>query len=258
MTKRSKLNLFLGSVLVLLSACGRYQQSNNAMVTPTALPSATPLPTGIVPDTPGHTDPIDEVANTWTTGATTIFRPVSDEVFNRWVSLHPVQPKDVLINVDLKKASNKSTYYGQVRIRYKSGGQTYQATLKVANTTYDNKDFYMYNYWFNYQGKSVFSGFFDDSVGAIVLVINKVVDLGDGAGATDVGGEVWFKNYGASWAGYYEGSGWSVVMPCWFRSIGPYNCQSASVMTKSSLYPDMGYEKLGDFTNLNKAKAFGN
>lgn len=259
MRTKVKLLLFtVAAIAVFASGCGKYKQSGSSGPVETVIPTPTPLPTGTVPSTPGHADPVEEASQTWTTGATSIFKPVSTEIFNQWVAFHPVEPKDVVINVALTKASGKSTYYGTVKIRYKSGGVTYQANLDADNFTYDNKDFYMYNYWFNYQGKTVFSGFFDDSVGGIVLIINNSVDLGDGAGATDLSGEVWFKNYSASWAGYYAGSGWSVVMPCWFREIGPYVCQSAPVMTKSALYPDSGYQKLGTFTNLNKQKAFGN
>lgn len=250
--------LTMSTLASLVSGCGKYKQAASSDPIATATATPTPTPTGTVPETPGNSDPITDPTQTYTSGATTKFTPVSTDVFNQWVAYHPVEPKDVLINVNLTKAANKSKYYGTVKIRYTSGGTTYQGTLKVDNTTYDNKDFYMYNYWFNYQGKQVFSGFFDDTVGGIVLIINGSNDLGDGAGATELSGEVWFKNYTASWAGYYEGSGWSVTMPCWFRSIGPYNCQASAVMTKSSLYPSNGYTKLGTFSNLNQAKAFAN
>ncbi|MEY4616913.1 MAG: hypothetical protein RJB66_1873 [Pseudomonadota bacterium] len=256
-----KLLLFIVPALAIFaSGCGKYKQSasTDPMATATPTTTPTPLPPGSIPETPGNSVPVTEPSAIFSTGATTKFTPVSTQVFNQWVAYHPVEPKDVLINVALTKATNKKTYYGTVKIRYTSGGNTYQGNLKVDNTTYDNKDFYMFNYWFNYQGKNVFSGFFDDTVGGIVLIINNSTDLGDGQGATELSGEVWFKNYTASWAGYYEGSGWSVSMPCWFRSIGPYNCQTTPVMTKSALYPNNGYQKLGTFTNLNQAKAFAN
>jgi hypothetical protein len=256
MKQSQRLFLILPLLLALVSGCGKYSKNaDSGMPMPTSSP--TPYPTGTPPPTPGHTDPVDP-ATVWTTGGSAAFVPVNNEVFNKWVSGHPVEPKNVMINVKLTKASGKSTYYGTVKIRYQSNGQTFEATLKADNTTYDNKDFYMYNYWFNFSGKKVFSGFFDDTIGGIVLVVDQNVDLGDGGGSTEIGGEVWFRNYQASWAGYAEGGAWSVVLPCWFRTIGPYNCQSNIVMTKTSLYPTDTYQKLGDFTNMNKQKAFGN
>jgi hypothetical protein len=89
------------------------------------------------------------------------------------------------------------------------------------------------------------------------LVINQNVDLGDGGGASEIGGSVWYKNFVKSFASYYEGAAWAAaVLPCWFRTLGPYDCRSFTVMDKSALIPNTGYVKLGTFKNIIKLKAF--
>ncbi len=260
MRSQVKLLLFVLSALaVFASGCGKYKNTGGvAPDTGTIIPQPTNNPTGTIPGTPGHTDTLDPATNVWTTGGSAPFKPVDNTTFNKWVGGYPVDPQNAMINVNLKKAANNVTYYGDVKIRYTDNGTTYESTLTSGSTIYDGKDFSMYNYWFDQQGKKVFSGFFDDKVGAIVLVVDQYLDLGDGGGASEIGGEVWFKNFGASWASYDQGGSWSIVLPCWFRTIGPYDCRSSSVMTKSSLYPTDGYEKLGDFSNMNKLKAFAN
>lgn len=250
----SKQLLFITAAAALF-LCGCGKKFTNNEQTPIAPPVNNP--TGIIPGTPGHADEIvDPTDGVWSTGGSAVFKPASYELFNQWVSAHPVEPQNALINVNLVKATGKATYYGEVKIRYQHAGNTYEATLSSGSTSYKNQDFYQYNSWFQNQGQTVFSGFFEDKVGAIVLVINQFLDLGDGGGASQIGGEVWFKNFTASWATYDQGGSWSVVLPCWFRSIGPFDCRSEPVMKKTSLYPTDRYQKLGTFSNMNKLKAF--
>jgi hypothetical protein len=257
---RSSFKVFLfilTAITFVVTGCGKKRTSGDLPPTDT-IPLATPNPDGIIPGTPGHADTLDPAVNVWSTGGSAVFQPVNNSTFSTWVSSHPVEPMNPLINVRLKKVANKNTYQGEVKIRYQHNGTTYEATLKSGTGTYDGDDYYKYNYWFNYQGKKVFSGFFEDKVGAIILVVDQYLDLGDGGGATEIGGEVWFKNFQTSWAQYDEGGSWSVVLPCWFRTTGPYDCRSDSVIYKTSLYPNNGYQKLGEFSNMNKVKAFDN
>ncbi len=227
---------------------------------PEPIPTTVPVARdGVVPDIPDTTDPLNPGANVWSSGGSAAFIPVSNSVFDTWVNGHPVEPQNALINVSLTPASGKGTYYGTVKIRYQHSGVTYEATLKSGSETYGGNDYYKYNYWYNNGEKKVFSAFFEDRVGAIVLIIDQYIDLGDGGGATMVGGEVWFKNFTGSWANYDEGAGWAdAVLPCWFRTIGPYDCRSHSIINKTSLVPSEGYQKLGRFSNMDKLKAFGN
>ncbi len=250
-----KHTLFIfAAAALILSGCGSKYKSEPQ--TTDSLPPSDEVIDGIIPGTPGHSSVIDPADGIWSSGGSALFKPASYELFNQWVSAHPVEPQQALINVNLVKASDKNTYYGEVKIRYQHNASTYEATLRSGTSSYDGVDFYKYNYWFKSQNQTVFSGFFEDKVGAIVLVVNRTLDLGDGGGSSQIGGEVWFKNFTASWAAYDQGGAWSVVLPCWFRSIGPYDCRSNSVMNKSNLYPTNGYQKLGTFSNMNKLKAF--
>lgn len=250
----SKQYLFI-TVATVLFLCGCGKKFTNNEQSPIAPPIDNPI--GVIPGTPGHADDVvDPTDGVWSSGGTAVFKPASYELFNQWVSAHPVEPQNALINVNLVRASGKATYYGEVKIRYQHSGNTYEATLRSGTSGYKGQDFYQYNYWFQNQGQTVFSGFFEDKVGAIVLVVNNFLDLGDGGGASQISGEVWFKNFTSSWATYDQGGSWSVVLPCWFRSIGPFDCRSESVMKKNSLYPTDRYQKLGTFSNMNKLKAF--
>lgn len=209
------------------------------------------------PNVPGAPGAVENSWNgsTWASGATAKLNVVSNELFNKWVASHPVDPKDIVINVNIGEVPNRGTYVGEVKLRYVHNGQSYEATLKSHTETYNGADYFMYNKFFASGGKQVFSGFFEDDYGAIVLVIDGDNDLGDGQGASEYSGSIWFKNFTKSLASYYEGAGYSAaVLPCWFREIGPYDCRSNAVMTKAALYPDR-YEKLGSFTGLNRIKA---
>lgn len=248
---KTKALLVLISAALLGVGCAQSKKSSGGANEPVAQPV---LP-AYIPGAPGYIEN-NYSNNTWTQGGTATLNIVSDYVFNRWVQSHPVEPENVLINVNVGEVPNRGTYAGEVKIRYTHNGQEYEATLKSGTQTYEGVDDYTYNKFFQFEGKEVFSGFFEDNYGAIVLVVDKNNDLGDGGGATEVGGSIWFKNFTVSRASYYEGASWSVVLPCWFRSIGPYNCQSSTVINKSGLYPDGGYEKLGSFNGLNVIKAF--
>lgn len=57
----------------------------------------------------------------------TTFKPVSNDVFNKWVSSHPVDAQNAMINIHLNKAIGKSTYFGTVKLRYQHNGTTYEA-----------------------------------------------------------------------------------------------------------------------------------
>jgi len=253
MVARLKQLLFIISVITLvLGGCGKKYKSADPTSTPTPIEN----PDGIIPGTPGHSTIVDPTIGVWSSGGAAVFKPTSTEIFNKWVSKHPVEPQNPLINVNLVNASGKSTYYGEVRIRYQHSGSIYEATLSSGASSYKGQDFYKYNYWFQNAGQNVFTGFFEDNIGSIVLVINKYIDLGDGGGASEIGGEVWFKNFTSSWSTYDQGGSWSVVLPCWFRSIGPFDCRSSSVMDKTALYPTNNYQKLGSFSNMSKLKAF--
>jgi hypothetical protein len=112
-----------------------------------------------------------------------------------------------------------------------------------------------FNQWFMFNGKRVFHAFFQDSYGAVMLVIDNGIDLGDGGGLTIVSGSIWYKNFQVVQAVQSSEK-------CWFiRSPWPYECRAFVgagdvINTTSAVYPDNGYRKLGTFTGLDKPRAF--
>lgn len=246
--------LSMMSVLILFQNC-----SNHSFVPIDGLFDKVTVSPDIHTGMPGAAGTANNNYNgvSYESGATAPFKIVSSAVFNSWVATHPVDPTNVYLNVNIKEVANHNgAYVGEVKIHYQHNNATdYEATLTSHTETYNNADYYMYNKFATIDGKSVFTGFFEDSIGAVVLVIDKSNDQGDGGGATQIGGSIWFKNFQKSFATYDAGSSWSIVLPCWFRTLGPYDCHSDTVNDKSSVTPSNGYELLGTFNNLDRIKA---
>jgi hypothetical protein len=190
--------------------------------------------------------------------------------------------------VKLKEISTDANQYaGTVFISYFDNGRYYTAEFTTndqnnpgSGTQFPGWNHAFYNNWFTWQGKPVFHGFFADSYGAIMLVIDDMIDLGDGGGAAQLSGSIWFKNYPNNQAQPNPQS-----IPCWYITAGPYDCRTLLVPggwgsdgiigPVSALTPDQskywtsrsshpyheedprrGWRKLGSFTKLDKAKAF--
>ncbi len=249
--------LVLTSLLLLFIGvgCAKKSSNKNPVVAATPIPTDSPYVDATIPGAPGSVDSVYSGA-TYSKGATTDFHIVNDDEFNIFVATHPVEPENVVINIDLKEVPTRGAFAGTVKIHYQSSGKDYEAQLKSGTKSYDGKDYFMYNKFFTHNGKKVFTGLFEDTVGAIALVFDNTVDLGDGAGPSQLSGSVWYKNYTKAMATYDAGAGWSVVLPCWFRTIGPYDCRNNIVMNKTGIVPDSnGYRKLGTFSNVNRIKA---
>lgn len=247
--------------LVLLSMLAGIGCSPNKIET--AAPPSTPLT-----ENPDTTD-----ATTTTTGGgtgggltskssgdTVTFTPVDLETFNDYVGTHPLNsPKNIKIAVNLKN-NGSLRFYGSVKIFYEDTGKTWTGLFesqKGKNTSIDSlKDndvmVSVFNYWFKKDSNVVFSGLYQDDKGAIVLVVDKTLDQGDGQGGGYVSGSVYFRNFAQSKVPQ------SSYRKCWFIYDGPYDCRTETVMKKTGLYPteDEGYRKLGTFSGLSKNKAF--
>lgn len=261
-----KKHLLLLTVLALITGVGCNSKKNEVASETTPVVTTTTetgTPAG------GGTDG----GLTATGGDTVTFVPVSFSIFNAYVGSHPINsPKNIKINVDLKD-NGELRYYGAIRISYEDNGQTNVGTFEsgegknqaISGGRDNGVMESVYNYWFSKDGKTVFSGFFQDRNGSIVLVIDNSADQGDGQGSTYVSGSVYFKNFPQSSAVQ------SQYRKCWFiyptpfpgTYAGPYDqtvhdCRSGTVMTKSALYPTTaeGYRKLGTFSGLKRATAF--
>ena len=255
--KKSLLILFAA---MIMSACAKeFKRSESSQ------PAIAPVPTPPVININNGPSSLEDL---YSFGSTTAFTPDSRAIFEQYVVSHTINdPQNMAINVNLVEVDgDKNIYGGSVRIRYVDTGEVFEGVFRsgastVSGTYRDNgKNEAEYNQFFQWEGKEVFHGFFSDTFGAIVLVIDDIVDLGDGTGSTaGMSGSVWFKNFN------------STVAPpspnrCWFiyPTIGghdtPYDCRTflvnGHVDTTSALYPNRGYVRLGTFQNLNRAEAF--
>lgn len=222
-------------------------------------------------------------------GATAALTPVdsNNARLTEYVATHPLNaPTDLRISVKLQEIATNQ-YGGDVYISYYDNGQYYTGHFNTdsqqnpgSGTVYPNYYHAFYNNWFTWNGAPAFHGFFSDSYGAIMLVVDKAIDQGDGLGAAEVSGSIWFKNYPNNQAYPNQQN-----IPCWYITAGPYDCRtllvpggwetdgkldpvSALIPTQSKYYtpksthpyqpeePARGWRKLGTFTGLNKAKAF--
>jgi hypothetical protein len=243
-TKSLILLAILGAVMV--SGCGK---SSSSTATP---PATTPPPTTppVIPGG-GNTQP--------PLGANTVtFAPVSKARMEEYVGTRPLNnPSDFRLTVALKNVGGYK-YAGEIKISYLDNGQTYTGIFTAPegnNSSFDGMHDNgtlkaVYNYWFNFDGKTVFNGFFQDQYGAIVLVVDNYIDQGDGQGTTTLSGSVYFRNFPQSFAPQ------STERNCWFVYAGPYDCRSYTVMNKTNTVPSDGYKLLGTFSGLVTNAAF--
>lgn len=186
------------------------------------------------------------------------FTPVSFAEFNSYVATHPLNnPSNFKLSVQLNNVGG-NRYGGTVKISYSDAGQNYSGVFESGtgknqkySGMYDN-DLYEaeYNYWYVTGGKTVFSGFFQDRYGAIIVTIDGSVNQGDGQGNSYVTGSVYYMNFAQSYATQ------SPYRKCWFIRNGPFNCRADEIINKSSLVPGGNYRKLGTFSGLVVSEAF--
>ncbi|WP_413557421.1 hypothetical protein [Bdellovibrio sp. HCB209] len=186
------------------------------------------------------------------------FTPVSINEMNNYVGTRPMNnPTDFKLKVQLSDVGS-GKYAGTVTLSYTDSGVRYTGTFSAGtgkNASYsglkDNNTLEAeYNRFFTSGGKTVFSGFFQDQWGGVVLVVDNVISQGDAQGGTIVTGSLYYKNFAQSYATQ------SPYRKCWFIYDGPYNCRSGSVINKSAVIPNDGYKKLGTFSGISKTAAF--
>lgn len=253
-TQISKI-VVLMAVGFLFAGCAQESSSSNNNAVVVGQDGNISVPTPEAPITP----PIGTGTGGTATAEGITFKPVSLAEFNSYVAIRPLNnPTDFRLSIQL--ANNGSDqFYGTVKLSYIDAGYRYTGTFKADNAK--NVDMYAmkdagthdaaYNRWFTLGGKKVFSGFFEDNYGSIVVIIDNVVNQNDGQGGSVVSGQVWYRNFAQSYAPK------SPYRSCWFVYQGPYYCRSAAVINKTSLYPTDTYRKLGSFTGLIKNQAFG-
>lgn len=213
------------------------------------------------------------VSSSWPDdGATAVFTPKNLTTMNSWVGLHPLNaPKNYRIRINLEKvlitnsagATTGGPYYaGNVSIGYTDTGVWYTSTLSAGNgynvkctNCNDNGALEAkYNYFYKQSdGSIVFSGFFQDQYGGIVIVLKPSSTSGaDAEGSKTWDGKVFYRNFAQSTLAQ------SPYRKCWFITNGPYLCNSATVMNKTGIDTIANYTYLGSFSGLTSGAVITN
>lgn len=251
-----QVTIILASIM-MAAGCSKSASSQSS---PTAVNNGggTIVPPVIIDNTNG--------GQTFSGGSTVDFTPTSLTVMNEYVATHPLNnPSNFKINVNLAQVSG-GRYGGDVTLSYNDNGQQYNGVFKAGlgknqsfSGMYDNNRLESdYNYWFNFENKLVFSGFFEDQYGAITitLVPTSTTPVGGNDGEPIVNqnykGYIYFKNFAVTGAPH------SPYRSCWFTYMGAYDCRSNVVQTKCGLFPgaEAGYKLLGTFEGISTTKAF--
>lgn len=264
-------NVALAACIAMVGVgCAKNGGSGLAITPNTGAPPTSPPTTLPPPNIPGNngtggtTNPgVSQFSGQ--PGAAVAFKVDNMSVFTNYVYSHPLNnPQNLALNIDLTNIGD-GRMAGTVQFAYNDNGSRYVGRFESGTgyniVSYKNldkgKSEAEFNRWFNWQGKTVFHGFFQDKYGAVILVIDKSMDLGDGGPAAYVGGSLWFKNFPPTYAT-------QSAEKCWFIRIGPFDCRTfiwgneadSVIITNLGLYPGNGYQRLGTFDGLEKARAF--
>lgn len=239
-------NLKLVILLLTLGmtvSCAKENKVSNSVPAVVVPPPGTPyVPPGIgLGQAPG-------VVNGTEFGGTANLTIVSTTVMSEYTGRPMNNPQNIKITLNMVKGG--ATFGGTAKISYTDNNWPYEGFFTAGQSAEATK----YNRAFSYGGETVWHGVFEDFMGGLVVVIDQIVDLGDGGGAQDaVGGTVWFKNFGLTYAPHPP-------TYCWFVSLGPYDCRpwpdGNGMNTYQSKNPGAGYVKLGSFTGLSLKAAF--
>ncbi|MBK9321677.1 MAG: hypothetical protein IPM97_01765 [Bdellovibrionaceae bacterium] len=256
--KQSKLILNLATLVLVTSGCAKEFKTGDSPAAETT--AGVVNPTFPVQAPPGQG--AGSAGDNWSYGATVDFKIDSLDVMNAYVATHPLNnPTNIKLNVNVYDVGG-GHFGGQVKLAYDDAGRHYEGYFVAGTGVNKDYDSYntakdtglyeaQYNTWFN--NNTYFSGYFQDSVGAVVLSIDELgPNLGDGQGSTTVNGSIWYKNFATAFPTQ------GMMRFCWFIYRGAYQCGTSTVSTlaKSTPYPSDGYQRLGTFTGLSRSKAF--
>lgn len=217
-----------------------------------AVPAATCVGCVVTPTVPGTT----VTSGTYSGSSAAIALSSTATLAKLFFNSNPNNPTDVRINIDLNRGSDS------VIISYVDGGKVVESAFGTTHPWSGVSD-KSFNGWVLQGSSLVWKGFFQDTYGAIVLVVDNFVTQGDGQPGNLLGGSVWFQNFNR----YYPNFGLQGPLKmCWQIEMGPYDCRSFlvgdSVQVTSSQYPNnrgpdanMYYEKLGTFSGISKSAA---
>lgn len=230
--------LMMFFTLVTVIGCGKEKKAATS-------PQVVPPPPG-TPYIPPGTGP--GLAPGGVYGGSAPLTVTSSGVMGKYTGRPMNNPQNIRINLNMVKTGN--TFGGTATVTYTDNGYPYEGYFTAGSSS----DVTKYNIVFTTGGQNVWHAVFEDFMGGLVVVIDQIVDLGDGQGPQDsVGGSVWFKNFGLTYAPHPP-------TYCWFVSIGPYDCRpwpkDKGMDSASTKDPGAGYEKLGTFSGLSVKAAF--
>jgi hypothetical protein len=168
----------------------------------------------------------------------------------------PNSPTGITLTLDFSSSSES------VIISYVENGVTKEAAFGTTHP-YNSSVSGSLQGWVTHDGSPWWKGFFQDSYGAIVVVIDSTLSTGDGSISDLVGGRIYFQNFCRTLpCNPYQGS----QKMCWDITAGPYDCRTFisgdSVALSSSKYPNNkggdavnSYQLLGTFTGLSRSAA---
>ncbi len=179
-------------------------------------------------------------------------RTMEDYVYERPLN----NPGEYKIRLSLERDEESDLYKGNVSISYYDDGVFHQSSqstgseiIDVRYNKYDGQKENKYNKWLTLDGKTMFRAMFQDEYGSVIVIIDDVIDLGDGLGPDDdVNGRIYYKNFGNVYAP-------PSPTKCWFVTRGPYSC-GAGYDDENRITPEGGYTLLGEFRNLSLNQAF--
>ncbi|MCB0355832.1 MAG: hypothetical protein KDD40_02435 [Bdellovibrionales bacterium] len=266
--------LILTIALASLMTVGCAKKKNSAVATPPIVDPAPPVvdvpvgpyvPPGTGPGAgPGQFNGLD-----FEVGGTTAFEIEGNTVsqknylLSEYTGRSMNDPKNMTLNVNFVKIG-ENNWGGTITTAYEENGYTYYWYFSTGSSEEATK----YNKWFEKDGKLVFHAVLEDfEMGAVVIVIDDFLDLGDGHIEDSVSGSIWFKNYGITYAPHppthcwfvsFKGTDTGTPYDCrpWPSSDGYNNTYASVYPTRQSEDPYKGYKKLGNFQNLSLEKAF--
>ena len=176
-------------------------------------------------------------------------------------------PTNIQVKFNLNQVES-GRYGGDITISYTDNGVYHSGTLKAGmgrnpeiKGGYDNNRLQAdYNYWFTFENKLVFTGYFEDQYGVITISLTPGEPIGGGNDGEPLSvpynGSIYFKNFQNDYGAYVLKN--QPYRPCWFIYTGVFDCRSNVINTKCGLNPgtEAGYKLLGTFTNLDIKKAF--
>ena len=232
--------LLLITLAALAVSCAKKESTNNQGST------GQPIPTDGSVYTPNQVAPGYDPGSAY--GSAVPLKISSLSTMSEYTGRPMYNPQDIQVNLNVVRYGE--SFGGTLKITYVDFGQSHQGFFTAGHSAEESR----YNVWFQNNGKDVWHGFFEDYIGAVIVVIDGVTDLGDGGSKNKLAsGSVWFKNFGVTYAP--RPPSW-----CWFVSLGPYDCRAwkdgKGVNTTQAVNPDNGYKKLGTFSDMDLGVAF--